>query len=259
MPRGRRRRPGSTRSSVAIRRVVAIGDRRAVLKLCGFAGAVIGVPAMAMAAPTAIVVPTRPFILRRALERGLAGGASLLVTREWRGQFEREQGRVVARGEQISCDVVAPAVLETIAAIERNRIAPGPFPAHLDGDGRIVGLREAPATGRGAAVAAAMAVLRQAGSATGALREARADLDRLAHASGAVMGETPPDLFFPLQGEASDRRDLALPGGETGEVSVHLSAEAGPGGLLERFERKIITRIGSDARESRETWTLSMA
>lgn len=212
-----------------------------------------------MAAAPAIVVPTRPFILRRELERGLARGASLLVTREWRGHFERDHGRTLALGEQIACSVEAPSVLEPIAAIERARIASGPFPAHLDAEGRILDHREIPATGRGAAVQAAMAVLADLGTSAEGLRDARADLDRLATASDEVISRPPPDLFFPLPGEASERRELVLPGGESGEVAVELSASAGPGGVLERFERRIITRIGDDVRKSRESWSLRMS
>lgn len=239
---------------------MAIGSRRAILQLGGTlaASTAIGWPAIASATPRTIVIPTRAFILRRELERGLARGASLLVTREWRGRFEREQGQTTALGEQISCTVDAPAVLEPIAAIERDRIAPGPFPARLDRQGRMRDAGEAPATDRSAAVQAAMAVLAQQGTSEEELREARADLDRLAEASGAIIGEPPPDLFFPLPGKASERRELALPGGQSGEVTVELSASAGPGGLLEHFERTIMTRIGDDTRKSRESWSLRM-
>ena len=240
---------------------MAISNRRSVLQLIGGAAAcaAIDLSSVARAAGPAIAIPTRPFVLRRELERGLARNASLRVTREWRGHFRQESDGTTALGEQISCTVDAPAVLEPIAAIERERIAPGPFPARLDAEGRMMGHREAPATGREAAVQAAITVLRQSGTSASDLQAAHADLGQLARASDAVISDTPPDLFFPLPGEASDRRELALPGGETGEVLVELSASAGPGGLLERFERRIVTRIGEDVRLSRETWALRMA
>lgn len=236
-------------------------DRRMVLRAMGTlaAGCAWGATPKAWASAATFVIPSRPFILRRELERGLAHGDSLLVIREWRGHFEHSERGTLVDGAQISCTVDAPAVLEPIAAIERERIAPGPFPAELDAEGRIV---DDPAvtvgTGRTAAVRAALVVLERLGTSSTQMIEAREYLGRLAEASGTIISEIPPDLFFPVAGEASERRELALPGGVKGEVSVQLAARAGPGGLLESLDRRISTRIGEDARNSRETWHLRM-
>lgn len=237
-------------------------DRRVVLRAMGalVVGCAAGgaTPKAWAAAPT-FVVPTRSFVLRRELERGLARGASLLVIREWRGRFEQSGRDTLVEGAQISCTVDAPAVLEPIAAIERERIAPGPFPARLDAQGRIVDdPTAAVGTGRIAAVRAAIAVLEKLGASGTEMREAREYLGRLAEVSGTIISETPPDLFFPVVGEASERREVTLPDGTRGEVSVHLAARAGPGGLLESLDRRISTRIGDEARNSRETWHLRM-
>lgn len=234
-------------------------DRRMVLRAMGALAAACawGANPKAWASAATFVIPHRPFILRRELERGLAHGDSLLVIREWRGHFEHSERGTLVDGAQISCTVDAPAVLEPIAAIERERIAPGPFPAELDAEGRIV---DDPAvtvgTGRTAAVRAALVVLERLGTSSTEMSEAREYLGQLAEASGTIISEIPPDLFFPVVGEASERRDLALPGGVKGEVSVQLTARAGPGGLLESLDRRISTRIGEDARNSRETWHL---
>ncbi|WP_370033964.1 hypothetical protein [Qipengyuania mesophila] len=236
-------------------------DRRMVLRAMGAlaAACACGINPKAWASVPTFVIPHRPFILRRELERGLAHGDSLLVIREWRGHFEHSERGTLVDGAQISCTVDAPAVLEPIAAIERERIAPGPFPAELDAEGRIV---DDPAvtvgTSRTAAVRAALVVLERLGASSTEMIEAREYLGKLAEASGTIISEIPPDLFFPVVGEASERRDLALPGGVKGEVSVQLAARAGPGGLLESLDRRISTRIGEDARNSRETWHLRM-
>lgn len=235
-------------------------DRRGIVRFIGLAATLTGFgwTVDAKAAARSIVMPTGTFILRRELMRGLARGFSLLVIREWQGRFERIDGGLLATGEQLSIAVEAPEVLEPIAAIERERLSPGPFPALLDGRGRIVGGEPVMAEGKAEAVRAAIGVLESLGKSEAEMQEAREALARLGEASGALISETPPDLFFPIVGEAREQREMALPGGLTGEVVVEIAASAGPGGLLDRFERLITTRIGDDARESRETWQLRM-
>ncbi len=240
---------------------MATCDRRRLLRTAGLAAAgfALARPALALGGMSPITVPVGPFILRRELERGLARGASLLVVREWQGRFDRSVEGVRVTGKQVSCTVEAPEVLEPIAEIERRRISPGPFPARLDGRGRIVGTRSPGAGGKAAAIAAALAVLEDAGKSAAELENARQQLGRLANASGAVISETPPDLFFPVVGNASESRDVLLPGEIVGNVTVRLAAKAQRTGLLESFERKITTRIGEETRESRETWRLKLA
>ena len=150
-------------------------------------------------------------------------------------------------------------MLEPIAAVERDRRSPGPFPARLDSRGRMVGSQPANTEGTAAAVQAAIGVLEQSGKSAAEMQEAKLYLAQLAKTAGTIIGTTPPDLFFPVTGEARDSRELPLPGGLVGEFSVELEASATTGGLLERFERRITTRIAEDVRLSRETWRLSLA
>lgn len=238
-------------------------DRRMILRSIGAtlaAGSGLALAARARAVSASIVVPQRSFVLRRELERGLAHGDSLLVVREWRARFEQSERGTLVEGSQVSCTVDAPAVLEPIAAIERDRIEAGPFPARLDMNGRIIDDRSvARGAGAGDAVQAAFAVLERLGTPNAEMREAREYLGRLAEASGRIISAIPPDLFFPVVGEASERRELALPDGTMGEVSVKIAVRAGAGGLLESFDRRIVTRIGDDTRNSRETWRLRLA
>ncbi|MED5207340.1 MAG: hypothetical protein VX465_11975 [Pseudomonadota bacterium] len=200
------------------------------------------------------------FLLRRELERGLKGGETLRVIREWDGRFEREPDKLWARGEQVSCIVEAPAILEPVVAIERARVSPGPFPAQLDTQGRIVG-RELAARGSSAreAVRTALAMLTAAGKSGEQIAEARRDLARIVASSASLLETVPPDLFYPTPGKAHDRRQLDLPGGLEGEVFVSVEATARRNGMLECLERKIVTQIGEDIRPSRECWTLEPA
>lgn len=235
-------------------------DRRGVLTAIG---SMLALPVLGLAGPVnaarSIILPTRQFILRRELEQGLAGGSSLTVAREWKGRFEALAGGSRVTGEQIICTVDAPPHLEPIAAIERNRIAAGPFPARLDADGRMIGNPVEQAQGTATAVRTASSVLEQAGKSARELREARQFLSRLSEAAGTVISAPPPDLFFPHPGSAREVRTLKLPDGAAGEVTVELTAGAGLGGLLDIFERRIATRIGDDSRLSRETWRLRLA
>jgi hypothetical protein len=234
--------------------------RRGALK---YVGAIALLPTLALAGPVGatgrIVIPARQFILRRELERGLAGGASLIVTREWKGQFEAGPNGTRVTGEQIASTVDAPDHLEPIAAIERERRDAGPFPALLDSAGRLIGSRTQQAEGKAAAVRTAIAILERAGKSAKDLRQAKQFLSRLAESAGAFISAVPADLFFPVVGEAHDVRTLELPDGMVGEVSVWLASRSGHGGLLDLFERRITTRIGEDSRLSRETWRLRLA
>lgn len=234
--------------------------RRGALKRIG---TLFLVPAFGLSGPARgegpIIIPTRPFILRRELERGLAGGSSLTVTREWKARFEPAPSGTRVTGEQILCTVDAPPHLEPIARIERSRIAPGPFPAILDSQGRMIGSPPEQADGTAAAVRTGLSILEQAGKSVEELREARQFLSRLAEAAGAAISGPPPDLFFPIAGSARDVRTLDLPDGLTGEVTVELTARTGLGGLLETFDRRITTRIDEDSRLSRENWSLRSA
>ena len=189
----------------------------------------------------------------------MARGHRLLVTREWDGRFLQEEGRVTAVGEQISCTVEAPPVLEPLAALERARRASGPFPATLDASGRIVGDLPEDEVDSSAAIAAALGVLKNAGKSPATLAAARTGLERLAGVASAVTDAIPPDLFYPAAGAFEDQRELDLPEGETGHVSVAITARAAPGGLLEMLERRVVTRIGDDVRRTREVWSLTRA
>lgn len=238
-----------------------LGDRRRALRslFLGLAAPVALGPSLARAAGSRSPVPQGRFLLRRELERGLAGGASLTVTREWRFGFAPAASGLLVNGEQVRCAVVAPEVLRPLAAVEQARVAPGPFPALLDTRGRIVESARGAASGKAEAVRIAIRMLEEAGANPTRLREARSYLGSLAQAAGAIISATPPDLFFPMPGSASETRKLALPDGSYGSIAVEFAASARRSGLLERLERRITARIGGDERLSRETWSLSAA
>lgn len=236
-------------------------ERRAVLRATAalVGGSVWAQPQMLRAATSGIVIPTAPFVLRRILMRDLARGDRLVVTRDWIGRFHSDGGRTIATGEQSTCTVEAPTVLEPLAALERARRASGPFPAELDALGHIVGAGADAMTDTKTAIAAALNILQEAGKAPADVAAARLGLERLTKMSGAMTDTIPPDLFFPVTGEASESREMALDGGLAGQMVLAVVARAQEGGLLESLDRRIATRIGEDTRETREIWSLHLA
>ena len=73
----------------------------------------------------------------------------------------------------------------------------------------------------------------------------------------AAGGNWPADLFRPASGEHQESRELPLPDGSTGKVTVTITATDAPGGLLDRLQRRVVTELGGSARLSTETWTLA--
>lgn len=237
-----------------------IGRRAALGRFAIMALATASFPALARTSRMSsarLIVPDRSFILRREFERELSSDASILVAREWQGQLFAMADGARVEGRQTNCTVEAPEILAPVAEIERKRIAPGPFPAILGADGRIVDGEEESASGKTAAVDAANAILEQLGP-PGDLADSRAFLARLASQAGAIISATPDDLFFPAVGSASEHRTIELPDGLAGLVTVDLVASASVGGLLDTLERRITTRIGDSKRLSRERWSLRL-
>lgn len=240
---------------------MAASDRRTALRWMALAATLPAFlsAAQASAAQGRVAFPDGRFRLRRELERGLAGGASLTVVRDWGFHFEEIAGGSRADGSQVDCQVTAPAVLAPLAEIEQARVAPGPFPALLDAQGRIRESAHDTGTGKVEAVRIALALLEEAGTEPSRLSEARAYLGALAQAAGAVISATPPDLFFPTPGEATESREIALSDGQNGSLTVELKASARGDGLLDRLERRITATIADDTRVSRETWAIQPA
>jgi hypothetical protein len=75
--------------------------------------------------------------------------------------------------------------------------------------------------------------------------------------ASASGGHWPADLFRPAAASRTEVRDIPLQDGRKGKVTVFLQASPDRTGLLEQFERRVLTELDGTARQSRETWTLS--
>lgn len=237
-------------------------DRRAVLRLA--AGALLLPLASAAAAhpagsATGFSPPDGPMLYTRRLERALAGGARLVVSRSFAVRFRHEAEGFRVEGAQVGVEVDAPEQLAAFARLEREREERGLFPLLLDSTGIIADGTGIPiATRLDAAVRETLATL----EARPYDPAERAELVRFVNAfhqsAGKLVTELPRDLFAPAEAPRSESREVTLPGGNSGEVVVTFSAVRDPAtGLMRQALREVVTELEGDRRKTRESWRLS--
>jgi hypothetical protein len=207
----------------------------------------------------AFAVPERPLVLTRTWRRALPGGKEVVSRRSYAIRFRRDGDGYLVDGELVASEIDAPPALRAYAEIERTRSDAGLFPIRLDRQGRILPgdarIRPAsPARIEGAAVTSeriAQSPLSEAEKAQ-ALGLVQQVLDR-----GGAATSWPSDLFHPLPGASKVTKQVSLPGGSSGAVTVSTEARlTHGGGFLDRMDRVVQTDLGGDRRVVRETWTL---
>ncbi len=225
------------------------------------AGAVVGfgVPTAPLLAAHSIRIPTGPMRLTRRLERGMRGGAALVVEREWLVVFTAEGNGFAISGEQIAASVDAPSGLEPLAKIERTRSTAGMFPILLAQDGTIAAAGQyTQAHDVGAAVKKAEAIIAERAIPGDARALQMRYLAHLQSASSSFLKQLPGDLFFPSTPPSRAVQPVTLPDGLVGEFEVTYDARHAVGHpWLDRAERRVVTRIGQSERRSREVWILA--
>ena len=241
-------------------------DRRDVLrKVAGFAIApILGLPIFAFSTRPAKaatigpkIAPGLAFTLHRELEREIFGGKAIIVRRAWACRFEKVGRGLGVSGSQISASVEAPPSLDAFAAIEERRQETGFLPATLDSNGLILPRGErkgSPEIATAAALALDLFEALPAGDPR--IPAARQFLAEVSNRAALLLSRVPSDLFFPTPGSTREDRPMET-GGEPAHIVIETEAAADPhSGLLDRFERRILTQIGPDARLSRDRWTL---
>lgn len=203
----------------------------------------------------------RPMVYTRRLVRGLAGGGAIEVKRSFEVSFIEKRGSGFELvGRQIDVAVDAPAPLQALADIERNRIEQGLFPLQLDRDGMIQ--TKSPVSAKQAtqlAVTKAMAMAETTESVSDP-QLFRQFLQQVQQSAAQFMSQLPVDLFAPSTHPVVLRRELPLPGDLSGEVEVVYESAADPStGLLTTAQRAVTTRIGDDSRTAQEAWSLKPA
>jgi len=222
--------------------------------------AALGMPiSPTMAFPRKRAAPAGSFALQRVLTRELGDGAAIVVTRRWRIRFATAAPGMFVAGEQIFAEVAAPPALSPLAALEKARSTATLFPIRLDAMGQIAGSdQETNAAELLRAIDVGQGMFDRGPGRTAMADDARSFMAQLARMGAQAVSAMPRDLFFPVAARDSATRDVALPGGETGTISVATDASADVRtGLLRASERVVVTRVGGSTRSSREGWSLT--
>jgi hypothetical protein len=241
---------------------VSVADRRAVLRLA--AGALLlpwaSVAAAHPANPSSgFAPPDGPMLYTRRLERALAGGARLVVSRSFAVRFRHDAGGFIVEGEQVGVEVEAPEPLAGFARLEREREERGLFPLLLDAAGLIAGGTGVPlATGLDAAVRETLATLASRPYDPAERAELVQFVNAFHQSAGKLVTELPRDLFAPAETPRSETRAVELPGGDSGEVIVTFTAARDPAtGLMRQALREVVTNLHGDRRRTLESWQLA--
>lgn len=215
----------------------------------------------AQAARTLFEPPAGPMVLTRTVWKTLGDGKQIVVSRRYAVSFSRNASGFDVEGRLLDASVDAPGALAVLADIERRRADTGMFPIQLDARGWIHGAKPADERALGPrqeALKGGLRTIEAAGASAQEQREHAAQLALLAQQG--IGGVWPSDLFNPLQPRRHNRREIALPDGQVGEVDVTIVVRAMlPSGLPEAVERTVVTRLGGTERVSREEWTLAPA
>lgn len=210
------------------------------------------------AAGRAFAPPAYPMRYARRLVRNLVGGARFTVERQFAVQFNPTPEGWALTGEQVGVEVEAPDALAAFARLERERVEQGLFPLMLDQSGQITGGPDlAQAVDLGEAVQAAQQMIDRSARGPADKAEMLAFVSALHQSAARLTSALPADLFRPVDIPRMRRSDVALPDGEQGQVTASFTARTDPAsGLMVTAERKVITAIAGDRRETVESWTL---
>lgn len=241
-------------------------DRRAALRVAlatALAPTVVSrASAAAVPAQGLINPPGGPMRYLRRVERILAGGASIAVTREFAVSFRRFADGFMLQGSQISVKAVVPAGLGSFARLEESRVEEGLFPVSLDPFGRITSTEAEMhvQTVVGRAFAEAEEQIASQPIAAEERDELRAFVRAIHNAGAMLTAQMPVDLFAPSVPGRSEEQAISLPTGERGVVFSRFEAvRDGTTGLMRTASREILTEIGGDRRRIGEAWRLMPA
>jgi hypothetical protein len=248
----------------AVSRPGAACDRRAVLRLA--AGAMLLPLASAAGAHpsspgTAFAPPDGPMLYTRRLERVFPDGARFTVARSFEVRFEHWGDGFRVEGRQVGVEVEAPEALAAFAKLEREREREerGLFPLLLEADGSISEGAGAPlATRLDDAVRESLALIEARAHEAAEHAELVRFVQAFHQSAGRLVTELPPDLFAPPPDPRVESRAVALPGGDSGEVTVTFAAARDPAtGLMREALREVVTALEGDRRRTLETWQLA--
>lgn len=234
--------------------------RAALLAGCAFALASSASAGSVAQAPTvaAFTAPAGPIVLTRELRRTIGRSKQIVTRRSYEIRFVPEGNGWRVDGTLISSEVEAPPEIAELAALEKTRKDVGLFPLTLDSQGMIVAQRaptDAVTTDK-ARIAANKAVEKINMTSTDKT-VAKQMIQTIATQSQASGGNWPVDLFRPPAEPVIDVRNIPLPGGNQGRVTVTMQARPNSADGLRQVDRRVLTEIGGTSRLSEETWSMT--
>ncbi|MFM5906614.1 MAG: hypothetical protein ACKOPO_03345 [Novosphingobium sp.] len=199
-------------------------------------------------------------ILTRELRRTITPGKDVISRRSYAIRFVRDGAGWRVEGSLANTEVEAPQELAMLASLEKARKDEGLFPLRLDAHGMIVSQQGARDQASSQQAQATVTSSVRAIPMTDEDKSVAARMvSRITAQSNAVGGNWPADLFRPLGGPRSHVREVPLPDGKHGRVTVTMQANPDSRGLMEQFERRVLTELGGTSRMSQETWRLTGA
>ena len=202
--------------------------------------------------------PPTPMLLTRELRRSLSDGNEVVSRRSYEVRFVPEAGGYRVDGRLVTVEVEVPPHLEALAALERARSDDGLFPLHLTARGLIAEQQSVGPQGTLRTRSLVESMIARSPLPPGQRGNAKGFVATLLAHPELAGGHWPPELFHPMTGTRRDVRDYALADGRPATTTVVVDVRGdGAGGLLQRFDRTIVTETGGAAQKSREIWTLA--
>ncbi|MCW1401406.1 hypothetical protein OKA06_03315 [Novosphingobium sp. MW5] len=235
-----------------LRKALLLGSALALAPL-----PVLHAPAVASDART-FTPPEGPLILTRELRRALGRTAEIITRRSYEIRFVPDGAGWRVDGKLVDSEVDAPAELAALAALEKARKDDGLFPLKLDAQGRIVEQR-APSDAAATLKARELAnqTVEKIDMVSADKTVAKQMIQRIAAQSQGAPGSWPVDLFRPAERSRVDVREIPLPDGKQGRITVTMQASPNESGQLKQLDRRIVTEIDGTSRLSVESWSMS--
>lgn len=232
-------------------------DRRAVLRAIAVAPVLASAWSTPLRANAGFSPPSKPMRLSRRLVRHLRDGNAIEVVRAWTIDFSPLGRGYSVAGRQVGVEVQAPPSLAALARIEEERIEEAMFPIPLGSNGHMLAEAAAPSQ---QALDKAIAILRErmAGASDTNVAHFESFVASLQQAGPEILSHWPRDLFSPTTTKDTVVRNVGGPGMPNGTIRLTTEADLAPtSGLMERFSRRIETRIADSMRLSEEEWSLT--
>ncbi len=203
--------------------------------------------------------PRVPLRLTRTVERQLGQSGKLVVARSWSIAFEPAERGFQLSGKQADVAIDAPPMLADLARIERARVEDGMFPMLIDQAGVIA---ETDAMRSDQALAAAIETVRARliaePLAAGDKALAERFMATLQAAGQSALAAWPHDLFAPGSRAETFSREVRLPNGKVGTLTILTTATCdAASGLMRNYERRILTEVEGQSRTGAERFALS--